>query len=116
MQFSGLRIDAPRDTSGALDLPDSAEPAHEFDRAAFCRQWLLPIAGRLREDLESDLVTPGLCRELAERWPNEYRRLASEIDTLQVRGAKLKELVREIREAKSIPDPQRIRDPGKELL
>jgi uncharacterized protein (TIGR03545 family) len=107
-RISGLRIDAPRDTSGALDWPDSTEPAHEWDRAAFCRQWLLPIAGRLREDLESDLVTPGLCRELAERWPNEYRRLESEIDTLKDRGAKLKELVREIREAKSIPDPQRI--------
>jgi uncharacterized protein (TIGR03545 family) len=107
-RISGLRIDAPRDTSGALDLPGSAEPASEFDQAAFCRQWLLPIAGRLREDLESDLVTPGLCRELAERWPNEYRRLASGIETLKERGANLKELVREIREAKSIPDPQRI--------
>jgi uncharacterized protein (TIGR03545 family) len=107
-RVSGLRIDAPRDTSGALDLPDAVESAREFDQAAFGRQWLLPIAGRLREDLESDLVTPGLCRELSARWPDEYRRLESEIETVKDRCVKLKELVREIREAKSIPDPQRI--------
>ena len=72
-RISGLRIDDPRDTSGALDLPDSAEPASEFDEAAFCRQWLLPIAGRLREDLESELgdagPVPGIGRTLAERVP-----------------------------------------------
>jgi uncharacterized protein (TIGR03545 family) len=107
-RISGLRLDDPRDTSGALDLPDAAEPASDFDEAAFCRQWLLPIAGRLREDLESELVTPGLCRELGERWPTEYRRFESEIDTLKGRCERLKESVLEIREAKSIPDPQRI--------
>ncbi len=104
----GLRLDDPRDTSRALDRSGTAEPASDFDKAAFCRQWLLPIAGRLREDMESELVTPGLCRELGERWPNEYRRLESEIDSLRDRFVSLKDSVREIREARSIPDPQRI--------
>jgi len=107
-RISGLRLDDMRATSGALDADSSADLLGGFDEVAFREQWLMPIAGRLREDLESDLLTPRLCRELMDRWPNEYRRMEAEIDALKDRVARIKELVREIRGSKAIPNPQQM--------
>ncbi len=114
-RISGLRLDDMRGSSGALAADDSGSILDDFDEAAFRQKWLMPIAGRLREDLESELMTPGLCRELMDRWPNEYRRMEAEIDTLKDRVARLKELVRQVRESKAIPNPERIEQAAREM-
>jgi len=115
-RISGLRLDDKRSRSGALEADATSGGILDgFDAAAFRQQWLLPIAGRLQEDLENQLQTPGLCRELMDRWPNEYRRLEAEIDALKDRVAKLKELVRQIRDAKAIPNPQRIEEAAAQM-
>lgn len=114
-RISGLRLDDMRSSSGALPEDGSGDLFGSFDEAAFRKQWLMPIAGRLREDLESELMTPGLCRELMDRWPDEYRRMEAEIDTLKDRVDRLKKLVREVRESKAIPNPERIQQTATEL-
>lgn len=114
-RISGLRLNELRTTSGAIEADATGGGLGDFDEKAFCKQWLLPIAGRLREDLESELMTPGLCRDLADRWPNEYRRLEAEIDGMRERVASLKELVREVRQSKAIPDPRRIEQAAAEI-
>lgn len=114
-RISGLRLDDVRSSSGALAESGSEDLWEGFDEAAFRKQWLTPIAGRLREELESELMTPGLCRELMDHWPNEYRRMEAEIDTLKDRVADLKELVREIRESRAIPNPERIQQTAAEI-
>lgn len=107
-RISGLRIDDLRERSGELDLPQAAAREPAFDKADFCRQHLLPIAGRLQEDLERQLVTPGLCRQLNTRWTGEYRRIEAEVAALRDWLARLKAAIGELRAARSIPDPRRI--------
>ncbi len=107
-RISGLRIGDVRERSGALDLPKAEAPEPAFDKAAFCRQQLLPIAGRLQEDLERQLVTPSLCRQLNACWTGEYHRIEAEVTAIRERLARLKAAVGELREARSIPDPRRI--------
>ena len=105
--IGGLRFDAPRTTSGALEaLPadDSAGPsmfdpviAAAGDEAS---QWFDGLSGRVEEDLEAKLQTPRVLKQLEERWPQQYAALKARADSL---GAQAKQIEKDFREAKKNP-------------
>jgi uncharacterized protein (TIGR03545 family) len=94
----GLRFDTLRDASGAIA---AAEPPPE-DTAGFSfpqvtPEWLEAFAGQIGQDLESELMTPGLCRELARRYPQEYDQLKRRVAAMQQRIKQLQVSVQELR-------------------
>ena len=98
-KISGLRFDTLRDSSGALaPAEEELDDGDGFQFPSVDQQWLKSIAGKLQDDLESELKTPGLCRELMERYPQEYEHLESQVRSLTDRVKQLQELVRQVRE------------------
>ncbi len=74
----GLRINAARHDSGLLDAekPDTADS--QYGEAA--KDWLKDAAGALGKNLEDDLETVKVAREMKDRWPQEYKQLEARID------------------------------------
>jgi uncharacterized protein (TIGR03545 family) len=96
-RIDGLRIQTQRDESGAL----SGEEAEDPDDGSFVdgvtqkgEAWLKSTTDKLKQDLENDLHSVQLARELRERWPREY-------DELRRRGKRIeseaKQLERQIK-------------------
>jgi uncharacterized protein (TIGR03545 family) len=109
-QISGLRFDTVRSNSGAIALPEEEEDeGGGFSFPAIDDQWFKSLAGKLQDDLESELKTPGLCRELAERYPQEYRQLESQVQSLIDRVEHLRDLIRQVRE-NPLQDPATYED------
>ena len=70
--LTGIRFASPRDHSGAVPLEPEEEAEDQDSRSAErVLAWLRGCGDRLQEDLESELQTPGVCRELMRRWPEE---------------------------------------------
>ncbi|MCH5377930.1 MAG: hypothetical protein JJ992_28570, partial [Planctomycetes bacterium] len=69
---------------------------------------------QLQEDLESELMTPGLCRELMERYPREYDALRARVQSLSNRVKQLQTSVRELR-ASPLQDPRKYEQLVREL-
>jgi uncharacterized protein (TIGR03545 family) len=108
-RISGLRFDTLRDESGAI--PVDVEEQQDQDEMSFAfprvdAQWLTSFADQLSTDLESELMTPGLCRQLMERYPREYEELRSRIQTLTERAEQLQASVQELRK-NPLQDPRK---------
>jgi uncharacterized protein (TIGR03545 family) len=99
-----------RDSSGAIAPAEEEEDdGNGFQFPSVDEQWLKSIAGKLQADLESELKTPGLCRELMERYPQEYERLETQVRSVTDRVQRLQELVRQLRE-NPLQDPATYED------
>ncbi len=106
-RISGLRFDTPRDASGAIQAvqQEQDEGDSSFAFPQIDDQWLESFAGQLQEDLESELMTPGLCRQLIERYPREYDQLRARVQSLSDRVKQLQASARELRE-NPLQDPR----------
>ncbi len=116
-RISGLRFDTPRDQSGAIQASEDEHDEANKAKFAFPQvddQWLKSFAGQLQEDLESELMTPGLCRELVERYPREYDDLRARVQSLSDRVTELQASVRELR-ASPLQDPRKYEQLVREL-
>jgi uncharacterized protein (TIGR03545 family) len=97
-RVTGLRFDTARQDSGAVEPePPSAEGDNWLP--PFDKDWLLAVAGRVREDWESNLQTMQLGQELLRRWPEEYQKLESRAEDVKARVQKLRDLAREAQQA-----------------
>lgn len=103
----GLRFNAPRNESGQLDDPVSAGISPEEFRNAG-RQWMEEAARALGQNLADDLESVRLARELAERWPGEYRDLETRTDRWLEQVRQLQQLP-ELLQGDLLADADRIR-------
>lgn len=105
-RLSGLKFSGRRETSGALEKVSG----HDFDLdvdqhklADLAGVWLRTSADVLKQGLEQDLESVRLAKEILQRWPTEYERLAGRAD----------DLARRIKELKMIldnPDPNPVKN------
>jgi uncharacterized protein (TIGR03545 family) len=105
--IGGVRFDAPRTSSGALEAAPADESAGPsmFDPVISAAgdkagQWFDGLTGRVEEDLEARLQTPRVLKQLEERWPRQYEALKARADSL---GAQAKQIEKDFREAKKNP-------------
>ena len=103
----GLRFDAPRATSGALETTPADESAGPsmFDPVVTAAgdkagQWFDSFSGRVEEDLEAKLQTPRVLKHLEDRWPQQYEALKARAESL---GAQARQIEKDFREAKKNP-------------
>jgi uncharacterized protein (TIGR03545 family) len=96
----GLRFAAQRDSSGALEEGEGAEPSGNLgeNMARRGQQWLDNAVGLMQRDLEEELESVRLSQELAERWPREYDRLQAQADALQQRVERLRQVAETTRD------------------
>jgi uncharacterized protein (TIGR03545 family) len=76
--LSGLQLGELRGADGALPTDPAPTPGDSnwSDQArAAGEAWFHDASRRLNEDLDSNLKSPALARELSGRWPREYERL-----------------------------------------
>lgn len=92
---NGLKINAPRDSSGELD--DGAAIEWDGQRARAAADWLEGAARALGEGLEDDLESVKIVRELRSRWPQEYRDLEARIDAWLKEAKALEQLPDQLR-------------------
>ncbi len=98
---SGIVLNTRRNTSGVLDSsPDDVDPNGSgalWNRAADRGEaWMNATAQKLRQDLEEDLQTVQLARELSERWPQEYAQLQDRTRQIEQRGRQIRDQVKQI--------------------
>lgn len=99
----GLRFGAPREESGALRNRDDSHPAAgprlgQLPGAEAAQQWLDGVQQRLAADLQSELKSVRLARELRQKWPAEYERMAKEVSQLRQESEALRAEIAEARE------------------
>ena len=91
-RVSGLRLQTGRDESGALEASDRKGGESVIDRVKQRGEaWFDSSLGAFKQDLESDLHTIRLSRELRQRWPIEYERLRLRGKQIESEGQKLKD-------------------------
>lgn len=91
----GLKINAARHDSGLLGAAAASADESQFREAA--KDWLKDAAGALGKDLEDDLETVKVAREMKDRWPQEYKQLEARIDTWLEEVKALEQLPDELR-------------------
>jgi uncharacterized protein (TIGR03545 family) len=106
--ITGLQFNTDRQTSGALpgrekDTPQDAAFAELADRltrgmSRAAENWLDDLAGRMQADVEEEFRSVRLAKQLAERWPAEYRQLATRVDEWKSRVERIRRLVEGVRE------------------
>lgn len=88
-RLSGVRIDTPRETPGALAATErQLEIARQL--AELGSRWLEHFKATLQYHPEDNLETVRLAKEMLERWPHEYQDLRNRVEALDRRLAKLK--------------------------
>jgi len=95
-RIGGVRIGRPRETSGQLDpaQPSQGTAATWGDSVQeMGARWLDRSVETLQTDLENELHSVRLGRELAERWPRDYERLEQQSQELRSRVENLVQLV-----------------------
>jgi uncharacterized protein (TIGR03545 family) len=105
---AGLQFNTDRPTSGALpsrqkDKNQDGKLAGIADQLASgmsraAEHWLNDLASRMRADVEEEFQSVRLAKELAQRWPEEYRELATRVDDWKARVERIRRLVDGIRE------------------
>ena len=100
--ISGIRLNTRRDTSGVLDVPPDEEDETKgtgalWDRAADRGEaWINATAQQFRQDLEEELQTVQLARELSVRWPQEYEQLHDRTRQIEQQGRQIRDQVKQI--------------------
>ena len=89
----GLKINAPRHVSGALET----ETEDDSDIGALGTKWLEDAAKSLGQDFADDLETVQKTRELRQRWPEEYRDLERRIDLWLAEVKRLEDVPNQLR-------------------
>ncbi|MCP4194374.1 MAG: TIGR03545 family protein [Planctomycetaceae bacterium] len=96
-RVSGLRLQTKRDESGALATSDQEAEESIIDRVKQRGEaWFDSSLGVFTQDLESDLLTVQLSRELRQRWPIQYERIRLRGEQIESQGQKLKDDVERI--------------------
>ncbi|NOY42576.1 MAG: TIGR03545 family protein [Planctomycetes bacterium] len=100
----GIEFDTDRTTSGKLaETPDDAnEGPSVFDpwlnsAGQFGEQWLDQLNGRLGQGLVDQLESPKVAKELEQRWPQQYKEIRAQIDSLREQSKSLEKQFREVR-------------------
>ncbi|MBX3433697.1 MAG: TIGR03545 family protein [Pirellulales bacterium] len=104
-RVTGIAFDGERTVSGALSARDKSDAdagPSMFDPLVDAAvehggAWFDDVSSRLESDLESQLQTPAVARDLEARWPQEYAELRSVVDDLQVRGKRLEAAAKELK-------------------
>ena len=93
-ELLGLRFGTPRNLDSVDETldPASTETPWEDRIRGIGDQWFENATTVFRADLEEDLESPRLGRELIERYPREYKRLAAQADELRERIQQIKQL------------------------
>jgi len=114
-RISGLRFSTDRETSGRLasrpqQEDETSGEVEQEDKASggFDMKWLRVFSDRMREDIEEDLETARVSRELIARWPEEYRQLESRADDLVARIRRLRDTIERARQGDILRDPDMI--------
>ena len=95
----GIVLNTRRGTSGALDPEKEKEPnSSEIWKKAADRgeAWLKDSAQQLQQNLEGDLQTVQLARELSVRWPQEYERLKGQSKQIERQARQVRDQVKQI--------------------
>jgi uncharacterized protein (TIGR03545 family) len=116
-RISGLRFSTDRETSGQLASRTEQEDDAEKDDAGsrFDAKWLRMFSDRMSEDLQEDLETIRVSRELMARWPEEYRQIESRADALVARIRRLREAIDRARQGDVLRDPRMIQQARADL-
>ena len=100
-RMEGLRFDTKRDESGRLpNVPDTDDresnpSGSSFGKAgALAQDWMSNQVDGLENQLERDLQTVQLGRELADRWPATYRDMEQQATKIEQQGKQLREQIK----------------------
>ncbi len=104
-RISGLRFSTDRETSGQLASRPQQDQASDEAGGGLDMKWLRVFSDRMQEDIEEDLETVRVARELTARWPEEYRQLESRADALVVRIQRLRNGIERARQGDILRDP-----------
>ena len=89
-RLSGIVLNTPRQSSGALPATpppeEDAGPGWTDTVVQYGDQWLEGAEERFQRQLDVDLQTVQVGRELMERWPQEYQELEQRARELRERG------------------------------
>ena len=116
-EVRGLRFNTVREQSGELEkaAPSEEESAQQSQMAEQGKQWLNACSQRLLEELEEELESDQVCRELLERWPREYDRLEQRAKQLKDRVVTLKRQFTDFKELNVLRDGPKIEQTLSEL-
>lgn len=96
----GLSFSGQRTTSGAL--PESPDQEKDNRAAEALQQqalaWLERLGNLLNEQVVDQFESVHVAREIGERWPQEYERLAGEADQFKQRIQYLRDAVRQAKQ------------------
>jgi uncharacterized protein (TIGR03545 family) len=103
-QLDGLRFHTKRQASGRLpDADEADQQSSAFSVSAKLSEagqqgkaWFHEQVGDYRQQLENDLETVRLGRELAERWPGAYRDVEQRATQIEQRAKQLRDQVKQV--------------------
>ncbi|MCA9200513.1 MAG: TIGR03545 family protein, partial [Planctomycetales bacterium] len=99
-RLSGVQLHTQRTTSGQLEKTEEEETSNEpgmSDKIGqMGEEWVNSTLDKLETDVESELHSIRLAKELKERWPNDYKAVERQADDLKDRGEQLADVIEQL--------------------
>jgi uncharacterized protein (TIGR03545 family) len=102
-RISGLQFHTERDSDGRLEKPDDADDDSESSVTSMLKDagergeaWLNDSLDKFETQMENDLQTVRVARDLKQRWPADYERLQQEGLQIERRARALRDQVKRI--------------------
>ncbi|MCY2988472.1 MAG: TIGR03545 family protein [Planctomycetota bacterium] len=102
-RLSGLRFRSQRDSSGQLQVPpaaaadDSSSDVNTQKLKDMAGNWFNDFSRRLQGNLDQDLESVRLAKELSVRWPKEYAGLQARVEDWKKRVEEMRTLYENLR-------------------
>ena len=101
-RISGIQLGGARESDGRIEKKNTDEertgPGFGQKATEAGEKWLKNASGKLEQQLENDLQSVRVARELMERWPAEYNRLEQKAKDIQTRGEALARKVDQVKD------------------